>query len=215
MNQKVSGISKGAKAALDLSDPTFWRAGAISTTLVMLVVLTFLTINSLHVLDEGAPGGNVPAYDVINQHIGYQYDWARREDVPVIGGPEPLFGQKVTPAQAAQMIDRGKLVIQSRACMDCHTFFGNGAYYGPDLTKAWLDPAWKQIWMPMTGQKTEEGAMVEFLMHPEKYPTWNRRMPNLQLTETEARDTVAYLKWVAAVDTNGWPANFGQTQQHQ
>jgi hypothetical protein len=27
--------------------------------------------------------------------------------------------------------DKGKLVIQSRACINCHTFFGNGAYYGP------------------------------------------------------------------------------------
>ncbi|HEY7300564.1 MAG TPA: hypothetical protein VH684_21920 [Xanthobacteraceae bacterium] len=25
------------------------------------------------------------------------------------------------------------LIIQSRACINCHTFFGNGAYYGPDL----------------------------------------------------------------------------------
>jgi hypothetical protein len=32
---------------------------------------------------------------------------------------------------AEALIDRGKMVIQSRACMDCHTFFGNGAYYAP------------------------------------------------------------------------------------
>jgi nitric oxide reductase subunit C len=24
--------------------------------------------------------------------------------------------------------------------MNCHTLLGNGAYYAPDLTKAWLDP---------------------------------------------------------------------------
>ncbi|MBS0486585.1 MAG: cytochrome c, partial [Proteobacteria bacterium] len=88
---------------------------------------------------------------------------------------------------------------------------GNGAYYGPDLTKSWLDPAWSQIWMPMTGKTTREDAMVEFLMHPDKYPTWSRAMPNLNLSEDEARATVAYLKWLSAIDTNGFPANFGQS----
>jgi nitric oxide reductase subunit C len=196
--------------AIDLQDPAFWRAGAISTTLIMLIVLAFLTIDSLRVIRTG--GANVPPYDVINQQIGYRYDWAAHEDAPTIGKPEPLFGKKVTEPEAEAMIRTGKLVIQSRACMDCHTIFGNGAYYGPDLTKSWLDPAWVQIWMPMTGKTTREAAMVEFLMHPDRYPTWTRRMPNLHLSEEEARATVAYLKWLSSIRTNGFPANFGQTQ---
>lgn len=198
---------------MDIEDPGFWRAGAISTTLVMLVVLAFLTVDSLAV--SAAGGEKVPAYTVINQHIGYQYDWNRREDVPVIGPQEPLFGRLYSDAEAQALMDQGKLVIQSRACMDCHTFFGNGAYYGPDLSKAWLDPAWEQIWMPMTGAKTREDAMVMFLMNPDKYPTWTREMPNLHLTEDEARATVAYLKWISSVDTNGFPANFGMIQPQQ
>lgn len=201
----------GKKASvIDLRDPLFWRAGAISTTLVMLIVLAFLTIDSLRVISTG--GANVPPYDVINQQIGYAYDWAKGEDAPTIGKPEPLFGKTLTEAEASAMIRTGKLVIQSRACMDCHTIFGNGAYYGPDLTKSWLDPAWKQIWMPMTGKATREDAMVEFLMRPDQYPTWTRKMPNLNLSEQEARATVAYLKWIASVNTNGFPANFDQTQ---
>ncbi len=192
----------------DLQDPLFWRAGAVSVTVVMLVVLAFLSIDSIDVIRVG--GANVPPYTVINQAIGYQYDWSRRADVPVIGGPEPLFGKTYTEAEAAELMRTGKLVIQSRNCMNCHTFFGNGAYFAPDLTKSWLDPAWSEIWMPMTGKTTREAAMVEFLMHPDQYPTWNRRMPNLQLTESEARAMVAYLKWMSAVDTNGFPANFGQ-----
>lgn len=193
---------------MDLHDPAFWRAGAISTTLVMLVVLTFLTINSLAVSRTG--GSHVPDYIVINNKIGYRYDWSRREDVPVIGGQQPLFGRIWTAPEAHALMRKGKLVIQSRACMDCHTFFGNGAYYAPDLTKSWLDPAWKQIWMPMTGAKNQEDAMVDFLMHPERYPTWNRVMPNLSITKPEARAVVAYLKWMSAIDTNGFPANFGK-----
>lgn len=195
---------------MSIQEPGFWRAGAISTTAVMIVVLIFLSIDSIQVISAG--GANVPKYDVINQQIGYQYDWTRRMDVPVIGGPEPLFGKAYSETGAEALIAKGKLVIQSRACMDCHTFFGNGAYYGPDLTKSWLDPAWAQIWMPATGAKTREDAMVMFLMNPDRYPTWTRQMPNLRLTREEAQAVVAYLKWMSSVDTNGFPANFGMKQ---
>lgn len=198
---------------MNFQDPLFWRAGAVSTTLVMLIVLAFLSVDSWSYIRAG--GKNVPNYDVINQEIGYQYDWSRSADVPVIGGEQPLFGQKVTLEQADKLIEKGKLVIQSRNCMNCHTIFGNGAYYGPDLTKAWLDPAWQQIWIPATGKATREEAMAEFLMHPEKYPSWQRRMPNLKITEEEARATVAYLKWLSSIDTNGFPAGFGRASSQQ
>jgi len=191
----------------DASDPAFWRAGAISTTIVMLIVLIFLTLDSLAAIRAG--GSHVPAYTVINQEVGYAYDLGAGYDRPVIGKAQPLFGRSYTDDQARALIAKGKLVIQSRACMDCHTFFGNGAYYGPDLTKAWLDPAWAQMWMPMTQQKTREEAMVAFLMHPESFPTWGREMPNLAITRDEAVATVAYLKWMSSVDANGFPANFG------
>ncbi len=195
---------------MDIQDPGFWRAGAISATAVMLVVLAFLTVDSLEATRAG--GRQVPNYDVINQQIGYRYDWSRGFEVPVVGPSEPLFGKTYSLAEATRMMDLGKLVIQSRACIDCHTFFGNGAYYGPDLTKAWLDPAWGQIWMPMTGATTRADAMVEYLMHPDQYPTWTRRMPDLHLTRPEAQAVVAYLKWMSAVDTNGFPAHFGHIE---
>ena len=37
-------------------------------------------------------------------------------------------------------------------------------------------------------------------------------MPNLGITRQEAEAVVAYLKWMAAVDTNGFPPNFGHMQ---
>src|SRR5215469_18404480 len=107
-------------------DPAFWRAGAFSTIAVMSIVLVMLTIDSLAAI--GAGGSHVPAYTDINQHIDYKPDAGRGVDVPVIGKAEPLFGQALDAAAAATLIGKGKLVIQSRACMDCHTFFGNGAY---------------------------------------------------------------------------------------
>ena len=133
--------------------------------------------------------------------------------MPVIGTAEPLFGKPLDDTAAGALIGQGKMVIQSRACIDCHTFFGNGAYYAPDLTKAWLDPDWEG-WQAVTGADTREGAMVKFLMDPEQYRTWTRAMPNLGVTEPEAQAVVAYLKWMAAVDTNGFPPNFNQIEKH-
>ncbi|HLW37251.1 MAG TPA: c-type cytochrome, partial [Candidatus Eremiobacteraceae bacterium] len=178
-------------------DPAFWRAGAMSSLIVMLVVLIFLTRDTLNVIKAG--GAHVPDYTVINQQVSYGYDAAAGHDVPTIGGPETLFGHSYTTSEAAALVRQGKLVIQSRACMDCHTFFGNGAYYAPDLTKSWLDPVWATMWMPMTGTHTKADAMVAFLMRPDKYVTWRRQMPNLHLSTSEAQATVAYLKWLSTV----------------
>lgn len=192
---------------MQYDDPIFWRAGAIATTVVMTVVLGFLTVDSLATIVPG--GSHVPPYTVINRHIGYANDAKLGRDMPVIGKDEPLFGKAVDAAEAERLIDKGKLVIQSRACIDCHTFMGNGAYYAPDLTKAWLDPAW-EAWKAMTGADSKEEAMVAFLMDPEKYATWERKMPNLGIGRDEAVATVAYLKWMSAIDTNGFPIHFGQ-----
>lgn len=198
-------------ASVGAGDPRFWRDGAIASTVFMLLVLVILTIDSLNVITEGG-GGNVPAYTVINQKISYEFDSESGIYMPVIGSEELLFGHKFTPAEAFTIMRKGKLVLQSRSCMNCHTYFGNGAYYAPDLTKAWLDPAWQQMWIPMTQAKTKEDAMVQFLMYPDRYPTWGRQMPNLHLSQEEARATVAYLKWMSSIQTNGFPYGFGHLE---
>ena len=178
------------------ADSLFWRAGAIAATLFMSAVLAILAVDSLKAISAG--GSHVPRYDVINRHIGYEYDSDKAECVPELGGQEPLFGHVYTEHQAFQLIAKGKLVIQSRACMDCHTFFGNGAYYAPDLTKAWLDP----LWMTYPPQRRAD-AIAGFLMKPLHFGF--HQMPNLHIDHEEAQAAVAYLKWMSAVDTNGFP----------
>jgi nitric oxide reductase subunit C len=181
-------------------DPLFWRAGAIGMTLFMCVVLAALTIDTLNQI---APGGaHVPSYDVINRSISYQYDPKRGEYVPRIGGEELIFGRKYTSAEASDLIAKGKLVIQSRACIDCHTFFGNGAYYAPDLTRAWMDPSWARYEGPKRADR-----LAKFLMHPIRQGA--RAMPDLHIRRDEAEAAVAYLKWMSGVDANGFPDRFG------
>lgn len=189
------------------ADPAFWRAGAIAACLVTSAVLLILTINSLQAISPG--GSHVPRYDVINRHIGYQYDSDRHMYMPVIGGEELLFGRRYSEAEAAALIGKGKMVIQSRACIDCHTFFGNGAYYAPDLTKSWLDPVWELSWKPMYRGASKEDTIVKFLMEPHKFPIGPRLMPDLKISRAEGEAVAAYLKWMSAVDSNGFPTRFG------
>lgn len=188
---------------MHLADPHFWRAGAISIVAVMGIVLIMLTVDSLAAIRAG--GSNVPPYSVINQRITYEFNARRGYQVPVIGDEELIFGRRYTEEEAADLLYKGKLVIQSRACMLCHTFFGNGSYYAPDLTKAWLDPLWANY-----TDVTKEEAIVRFLMDPEDWPMWIRRMPDLDIDREEAEAVTAYLKWLSSVDTNGFPANFGR-----
>ncbi len=190
-------------------DPLFWRGFAISGSVVMLLFLFGLSWDTLRKTRIGS--ARVPAATVINRHIEYRFDPERGRYRPSIGGEELLFGRSWAPEEAQRLLIKGRLVIQSRNCMECHTLLGNGAYFAPDLTKAWLDPKWEQIMVPATGSESKEEAMVKFLRFPDRYATWRRRMPNLNLSEEEARAVVAYLKWMAAIDTNGFPDHFGRS----
>jgi len=184
------------------AEEDFWRKVAIWVTAGMFVILILLTFDSVAVITAGSD--RVPAYSVINNRIYYRHDRERGFQAPVIGDEAPLFGQVLNEADAEAMVSHGKLTVQAKNCMNCHTLLGNGAYYAPDLTKAWLDPAWGN-------EAYRETAMVNFLLDPETnartYGT-GRKMPNLDMTEEEARAVVAFLKWMSSIDTTGFPAQF-------
>ena len=188
---------------------TFWKKCAIWVTAVMFVILIFLTFDSVSKITAGTE--RVPEYSVINKKVFYKYSEARDILVPEICCEAPLFGKKLSNDEAADLIDLGKLTIQAKNCMNCHTLLGNGAYYAPDLTKAWLDQGW-------INESIRENLMVDFLLDPEanarSFGT-NRKMPNLGLTEDEAKAVVAYLKWMSAIDTNGFPAWFKPIYQEE
>ena len=187
----------------------FWRKCAIFITAGMALVLVLLTFHTLTVIAAGADAGRVPAYAVINHRIGYEFDDERNMMAPVIGPLAPLFGEEFTEDEARALVDHGKLTVQGRNCMNCHTILGNGAYYAPDLTKAWLDPGWGN-------EEARELLMTMFLKDPvanaRTFGT-NRRMPNQNLTDAEVRAVIAYLKWMSAIDTNGFPAGFNVLPQ--
>ena len=179
-----------------------WRKCAIWVTAFMAVVLIFLAFDTVAKITAGSE--RVPGYDVINKRIYYTFNAERNMQEPVIGDDAPLFGTMLSAAEAEALVTLGKLTVQSRNCINCHTLLGNGAYYAPDLTKAWLDPGWG-------AEAVREQLMMTFLMDPttnaRTFGT-GRRMPQLNLTEEEARGVIAFLKWMSAIDTNGFPKGF-------
>jgi hypothetical protein len=61
-------------------DSSFWRAGAVATSLFMSVLLAALTIDTLGQIRPGSP--RVPSYDVINDAVTYASTGARRPMIP-------------------------------------------------------------------------------------------------------------------------------------
>lgn len=126
----------------------------------------------------------------------------------------------------------GKRVFQAYNCMGCHTIVGNGAYFGPDLTKLYgkVGPAWLEAFLPSAGAWPTSGAVAMQLRdgaiadesgaasidaYLEKYPDAAERvarrgghatlMPNLPLTRAESQQLVAFLKYASSIHTEGWP----------
>jgi nitric oxide reductase subunit C len=188
------------------SSEIFWKKTAIWVTGLSSIALILLTMDTLPKISAGSK--RVPGYSVINHRIDYQFDQTRNFQVPVIGEKEPLFGKELTEAEAEALVSHGKMTVQAKNCMNCHTLLGNGAYYAPDLTKAWLDPYWGS-------KEVREQLMVDFILNPsdKTHNGLGRRMPKLGITPDEAKAIVAFLKWMSAIDTNGFPYNFKPIQQ--
>ncbi len=191
------------------SSESVWRKIAIWVTAFMAVVLIMLTFHTVSVITAG--GERVPAYSVINKKVFFEFNHDRGFQVPRIGAEAPLFGKQLNEEEAEELVTLGKLTVQAKNCMNCHTMLGNGAYYAPDLTKAWLDPAW-------INEELREDLMVTFLQDPagnaRTYGS-GRRMPDLGITEREAESIVAFLKWMSSIDTNGFPHGFTPMAQEE
>ncbi len=101
------------------------------------------------------------------------------------------------PAQTRQAnitaeVARGKRIWEDNNCMGCHTLFGEGAYYAPELTKA-VERRGKP-WLRM------------FLKNPEAMYPNDRKMVNYHFTDAQIEDAIAFLEWCGHVDLNGFPA---------
>ena len=86
----------------------------------------------------------------------------------------------------------GKRVFESRNCNDCHTILGFGSYYAPDLTRAWT-------------RIGEEGIRNRVQEPHVAFAGSYRLMPRQNVSDAEAAQLVAFLRWVDGIENNDWP----------
>ncbi|MFB3904113.1 MAG: c-type cytochrome [Acidobacteriota bacterium] len=86
----------------------------------------------------------------------------------------------------------GKRAFEKHNCNDCHTVLGFGAYYAPDLTRAY--------------NRLGETTIRRRLENPEVvFANSFRKMPNQGLSEEEVTNITAYLAWISGIENNDWP----------
>jgi len=92
----------------------------------------------------------------------------------------------------SDQVVRGKMIWEDNNCMGCHTLFGEGAYYAPELTKVVerRGAAWIKL----------------FLEDPEKMFPGQRKMVKYGFTDQQKDDIIAFLQWCGQVELNGFPA---------
>src|SRR5687768_17094255 len=103
--------------------------------------------------------------------------------------PKLTNAHNITPA-----VTHGKDVWHKYNCINCHTLFGEGAYYAPDLTKI--------------TQHRGVQYLQAYMRDPSKFydeQRHRRLMPKQNLREDEITDLIAFLDWVSKVDNQGWP----------
>lgn len=91
-------------------------------------------------------------------------------------------------------VKRGQDVWHKHNCINCHTLFGEGAYYAPDLTK-------------ITKHRGDV-YLKAYMRDPSKFydeQRHRRLMPKQDLSEGDITDLIAFLDWVSNVDNQGWP----------
>lgn len=98
-------------------------------------------------------------------------------------------GDKITP-----QVTLGKDVWHKNNCINCHTIFGEGAYYAPDLTKI----------TKLRG----EAYLTAYMKDPSKFydeKKHRRLMPKQDISDIEIAALIAFLDWVSNVDNQNWP----------
>jgi nitric oxide reductase subunit C len=100
--------------------------------------------------------------------------------------PAQTNADAITPA-----VERGKVLWEASNCMGCHTIFGEGAYYAPELTKVY--------------ERRGPEFIRAMLRDPEAMYPGQRRMQNYHFGEEQIDDLLAFLQWTGNVDLMGFP----------
>ena len=100
-----------------------------------------------------------------------------------------------------ESVVQGKHIWEEKACINCHTILGEGAYYAPELGNVMT--RWGVIDDPEDAFETMKGWM-------EAQPSGiegRRQMPQFNLSDEEIRNLTDFLLWTNTIDTQDWPPN--------
>lgn len=104
-------------------------------------------------------------------------------------------------AALTESVVLGKHVWERKACINCHSLIGEGAYFAPELGNV----------MTRWGvQDDPEAAYEQLKAWMQAMPTGiegRRQMPYFALTDEEYRALSDFLRWTDGIDTQGWPPN--------
>lgn len=89
-------------------------------------------------------------------------------------------------------IVRGKMIWEENNCMGCHSLFGEGAYYAPELTK-------------VVERRGADWIRI-FIKDPEAMYPGQRKMVKYDFNDAQISDLIAFFQWAGSVDLNGFPA---------
>jgi nitric oxide reductase subunit C len=105
------------------------------------------------------------------------------------------FGQLPARTNAAAItpeVARGKQLWDENNCMGCHTLFGEGAYYAPELTRVY--------------ERRGEYFIRAMLVDPAAMYPGERKMQRYDFTIEDQDALIAFFRWAGTVDLNGFPA---------
>ena len=104
------------------------------------------------------------------------------------------FGELTNAQDITPEVTHGKDVWHKYNCINCHTLFGEGAYYAPDLTKI--------------AQHRGGAYLKAYMRDPSQFydeQRHRRLMPTQDLSDVEIDNLISFLDWVSKVDNQGWP----------
>jgi len=104
------------------------------------------------------------------------------------------FDELTNTADLTPKVKKGKKVWHEYNCVNCHTLLGEGAYYAPDLTNI--------------ASQRGDAYLKAFMKDPSQFYSeddYGRLMPDLEMSDKEIEQVIAFLGWVDNIDTQGWP----------
>ncbi|HIJ38440.1 MAG TPA: c-type cytochrome [Rhodospirillaceae bacterium] len=105
----------------------------------------------------------------------------------------------VNGAVPSESAAHGKRIWERHACFDCHTLFGEGARFAPELG---------QVWLRYGGADDPDGArdrLKDWIKAQPSRVEGRHQMPHFDLSDKDLDDLVDFLRYTSGINTQNWP----------